>query len=69
MEEKKIEREVIDEWEKKLRLLTVKYEDDLRKKKDKNIERVNQKSFVFLSFSPSKTFFLGINIEIYKRKS
>lgn len=41
MEEKKIEREVIDEWEKKLRLLTVKYEDDLRKKKDKNFERVN----------------------------
>ena len=37
-EEKKIEREVIDEWEKKLRLLTAKYEDDLRRKKDKTTE-------------------------------
>jgi len=40
LEEKKIEREVIDEWEKKLQVLTDKYEDDLRRKKDKNIERV-----------------------------
>ena len=40
MEEKKIEREVIDEWEKKLRMLTSKYEDDLRRKKDKSLERV-----------------------------
>ncbi|UJR15078.1 hypothetical protein I4U23_002045 [Adineta vaga] len=39
LEEKKIEREVIDEWEKKLEMLTAKYEDDLRRKKDKNIER------------------------------
>ena len=37
-EEKKIEREVIDEWEKKSRLLTAKYEDDLRRKKDKTTE-------------------------------
>ena len=37
-EEKKIEREVIGEWEKKLRLLTAKYEDDLRRKKDKTTE-------------------------------
>jgi len=40
LEEKKIEREVTDEWEKKLQMLTTKYEEDLRKKKDKNIERV-----------------------------
>ncbi|CAF1420648.1 unnamed protein product [Adineta steineri] len=39
LEEKKIEREVIDEWEKKLEVLTTKYEDDLRRKKDKNTER------------------------------
>jgi hypothetical protein len=37
LEEKKIEREVTDEWEKKLQMLTTKYEEDLRKKKDKNI--------------------------------
>ncbi len=41
-EEKKIEREVIVEWEKKLEMLTAKYEDDLRRKKDKNTERVSQ---------------------------
>lgn len=40
LEEKKIEREFIDEWEKKLELLTAKYEDDLRRKKDKHTERV-----------------------------
>ncbi|CAF5098041.1 unnamed protein product, partial [Rotaria socialis] len=39
LEEKKIEREVIDEWEKKLQVLTTKYEDDLRRKKDKKMER------------------------------
>ncbi|CAF1401612.1 unnamed protein product [Rotaria sordida] len=39
LEEKKIEREVIDEWEKKLKMLTTKYEDDLRRKKDKKTER------------------------------
>ncbi|CAF1090583.1 unnamed protein product [Rotaria sp. Silwood1] len=39
LEEKKIEREVIDEWEKKLQMLTAKYEDDLRRKKDKKTER------------------------------
>lgn len=39
-EEKKIEREVIDEWEKKLRVLTAKYEDDLRRKRDRTTERV-----------------------------
>ncbi len=43
LEEKKIEREVIDEWEKKLQMLTAKYEDDLRRKKDKNTERVRNK--------------------------
>ncbi len=42
LEEKKIEREVIVEWEKKLEMLTAKYEDDLRRKKDKNTERVSQ---------------------------
>jgi hypothetical protein len=52
-EEKKIEREVIVEWEKKLEMLTAKYEDDLRRKKDKNTERVsqvkeNQKTFFCL---------------------
>ncbi len=47
LEEKKIEREVIDEWEKRLQVLTDKYEDDLRRKKDKNIERVG---YFFLSF-------------------
>jgi hypothetical protein len=40
LEEKKIEREVTDEWEKKLQMLTNRYEDDLRKKKDKALERV-----------------------------
>jgi hypothetical protein len=40
LEEKKIEREVTDEWEKKLQMLTNRYEDDLRKKKDKTLERV-----------------------------
>jgi len=40
LEEKKIEQEVTDEWEKKLQMLTNRYEDDLRKKKDKAIERV-----------------------------
>jgi hypothetical protein len=40
LEEKKIELEVTDEWEKKLQSLTAKYEDDLRKKKDKTNERV-----------------------------
>ena len=48
LEEKKIDLEVIDEWEKKLRILTAKYEDDLRKKKDKKAERVN-KNQSFLS--------------------
>jgi hypothetical protein len=43
LEEKKIEREVIDEWEKKLQMLTAKYEDDLRRKKDKITERVRNK--------------------------
>ncbi len=42
LEEKKIERDVIVEWEKKLEMLTAKYEDDLRRKKDKNTERVSQ---------------------------
>lgn len=41
LEEKKIEREVIDEWEKKLQVLTKRYEDDLQRKKDKNTERVS----------------------------
>jgi hypothetical protein len=45
LEEKKIEREVIDEWEKKLRMLTTNYEDDLRRKKDKNTERVRKMIF------------------------
>ncbi len=40
LEEKKIEREVTDEWEKKLQMLTARYEDDLRRKKDKTIEPV-----------------------------
>ena len=40
MEEKKIEREVTDEWEKNLMLMTAKYEEDLKKKKDKTVERV-----------------------------
>jgi hypothetical protein len=40
LEEKKIEQEVTDEWEKKLQMLTNRYEDDLRKKKDKAVERV-----------------------------
>jgi hypothetical protein len=40
LEEKKIEREVTDEWEKQLQTLTARYEDDLRRKKDKNNERV-----------------------------
>jgi hypothetical protein len=40
LEEKKIEREVTDEWEKKLQMLTSRYEDDLQRKKDKNTERV-----------------------------
>ncbi|CAF0838526.1 unnamed protein product [Rotaria sordida] len=39
LEEKKIEREVTDEWEKKLQMLTAKYEEDLQRKKDRNVER------------------------------
>ena len=39
-EEKKIELEVTDEWEKNLKLITARYEDDLKKKKDKSNERV-----------------------------
>ncbi|CAF2985496.1 unnamed protein product [Rotaria socialis] len=38
IEEKKIEREVTDEWEKRLQMLTAKYEEDLQRKKDKIIE-------------------------------
>ncbi|CAF5186505.1 unnamed protein product, partial [Rotaria magnacalcarata] len=38
LEEKKIEQEVTDEWEKRLQMLTAKYEDDLQRKKDKTIE-------------------------------
>lgn len=45
LEEKKIEREVIDEWEKKLRTLTTKYEDELRRKNSKNLERVRRSIF------------------------
>lgn len=40
LEEKKIEREMIDEWERRLQVLTDKYEDDLQKKKDLHTERV-----------------------------
>ena len=40
LEEKKIEREMIDEWERRLQVLTDKYEDDLKKKKDLHTERV-----------------------------
>jgi hypothetical protein len=40
LEEKKIEIEVTDEWEKKLQNLTARYEDDLQRKKDKTNERV-----------------------------
>ena len=47
LEEKKIDQEVTDEWEKKLQMLTDKYEDDMKKKKDKNVERVKE-SFVQL---------------------
>ncbi|CAF1546304.1 unnamed protein product, partial [Adineta ricciae] len=39
LEEKKLEREVTDEWEKRLQLLTARYEDDLQKKRDQSIER------------------------------
>lgn len=46
-EEKKIEREVIDEWEKKLEMLTAKYEDDLKRKKDKKAERVSKEKVAF----------------------
>jgi hypothetical protein len=46
LEEKKIEQEVTDEWEKKLQTLTERYEEDLKKKKDKNLERVK----ILLSF-------------------
>ena len=40
LEEKRLEREVTDEWEKRLQLLTDRYEDDLKKKRDQSIERV-----------------------------
>ena len=49
LEEKKIDREVVDEWEKKLQILTAKYEDDLRKKKDRKAERVNKTEFFSLT--------------------
>ena len=39
MEEKKIEREDTDEWEKKLQMLTERYKEDLKRKKDKNLEK------------------------------
>ncbi|CAF3627643.1 unnamed protein product [Adineta steineri] len=39
LEEKRLEREVTDEWEKRLQLLTDRYEDDLQKKQDQNVER------------------------------
>lgn len=40
LEDKKIEQEVTDEWEKKLQMLTAKYEDDLQRKRDRNAESV-----------------------------
>ena len=43
-EEKKIEEEVTDEWEKNLQLITAKYEEDMRKKKDRTSERVRRTS-------------------------
>jgi ribosomal protein S13 len=59
LEEKKIEQEVTDEWEKKLQMLTEKYEDDLKRKKDKNLERVKKtKCFRFVDNS---ILHLGIN--------
>ena len=41
LEEKKIELEVTDEWEKKLQLLTSQYEEELRRKKDNISEKVS----------------------------
>jgi len=38
-QEKKIDEEVTTEWEKNLKLITAKYEEDLKKKKDRNNER------------------------------
>ena len=40
LEEKKIEREMIDEWERRLQVLTEQYEDELKRKKDQQMERV-----------------------------
>ena len=56
LEDKKIEQEVTDEWEKKLQMLTAKYEDDLQRKKDKNIERVKI-VLIYLVFSFEKYLF------------
>ncbi len=68
LEEKKIEREVTDEWEKKLQTLTARYEDDLRRKKDKTNERV--RLFISQIFPSLYSFiFLGINTSFYQRKS
>ncbi len=57
---------MIDEWEKRLQVLTAKYEDDLQRKKDKNIERVC--FFTFKDFD-RHLIFIGINNSFYKRKS
>jgi hypothetical protein len=36
-EEKKLEQEVKDEWEKRLKLIQSQYEQDLQKKKDQKV--------------------------------
>ena len=36
-EEKKLEQEVKDEWEKRLQLIQSQYEQDLKKKKDQKV--------------------------------
>lgn len=68
LEEKKLDQEVTDEWEKKLQQLTAKYEDDLRsKKKDKTLERVMITSP--WNICSSLFLFVGINHSFYERKS
>ena len=40
-EEKKLEQEVKDEWEKRLQLIQSQYEQDLQKKKDQKVIEKN----------------------------
>jgi len=42
-EEKKLEQEVKDEWEKRLQMIQSQYEQDLQKKKDQKVKKIISK--------------------------